>query len=323
MKDAQTNTILVDLSNFGLIRFSGEDATNFLQGQLTCDLRKVDHQTAQYGSYCTPKGRILANFIIWSGVGNDEYFMQLPASLCEAIAKRLTMYKLRAKVQLSESNKTLARIGIAGDKAKLLVEALFHITVPPSSSFSSVGIIHTEKGSILCREANRYEIITPPDQASIIWPRLALQAEPVGTKYWDWLEIKAGVPVILPTTQEQFIPQMVNLDIIGGVSFHKGCYPGQEIIARTQYLGKLKRRMYLANITSPLPVMAGDHLFSAELSEQACGVIVNAAPSFAGGHDALAVIQMTSVEAGNIFWKSPDGPILQIQSLPYSLRTSQ
>lgn len=317
LKDIQTSTLLVDLSNLGLIRFSGEDAFSFLQGQLTCDLRKVNQQTAQYGSYCTPKGRILANFIIWSGAAGNEYFMQLPATLCEAISKRLTMYKLRAKVQLSDSSDTLVRIGVAGNKAKLLIEELFHIPEPSISSLSSLSVVHTEKGSILYREANRYQIITTPDQATIIWPHLALQAISAEAMYWDWLEIKAGIPVVLPATQEQFIPQMVNLDIIGGVSFQKGCYPGQEIIARTQYLGKLKRRMYLANIASSLPVSAGDHLFSAELSEQACGMIVNAVSSPEGGYDVLAVIQITSVEAGKIFWKSLDGTALQIQPLPY------
>ena len=112
---------------------------------------------------------------------------------------------------------------------------------------------------------------------------------------------------------------MVNLDITGGLSFQKGCYPGQEIIARTQYLGKLKRRMYLANIASSQPVMAGDQLFNAELPEQSCGMIVNAAPSPEGGFVALAVIQTNSVESGKIFWKNLEGPVLQIFSLPYLL----
>lgn len=321
--NTQTHTILVDLANFGLIRFSGEDASNFLQGQLTCDLRKIDLQTAQYGSYCTPKGRMLANFILWSNVVNNEYFMQLSANLCEVISKRLAMYKLRAKVQLNIISDTTVRIGIAGNKAKILIEELFQITELPQSSLFSLEVIHTEKGSILCRATDRYEIITTPDQAIVIWPYLASQAIPVKREYWDWLEIKAGIPVILPETQEQFIPQMVNLDVIGGVSFQKGCYPGQEIIARTQYLGKLKRRMYLVHIDTPLPVRAGDPLFSNELSEQSCGMIVNASSLPGGGCDALAVIQTTSVETGKIFWKNLQGPTLQIQLLPYPLPQKQ
>lgn len=316
LRIAQTDTILADLSNTGLIHFSGEEAFTFLQGQLSCDMRKVDHQTAQHGSYCTPKGRILANFIIWSNAAHNEYFMQLPSTLVETISKRLSMYILRTKVRLKDHSDALIRFGIAGNKARFLVEEIFSNTGLPSSPLK---IMHTEKGSILCRCANRYEIITTPDQAVTIWPQLALQATPVGTICWDWLEIKAGIPVILPITQEQFIPQMVNLDVTGGISFQKGCYTGQEIIARTQYLGKLKRRMYLVNIASTQPVMAGDHLYVAELSEQPCGMIVNSAPSPDNGYDALAVIQVDSVQTSKIFWKNLDGPALQILPLPYLL----
>ncbi|AKH38181.1 MULTISPECIES: CAF17-like 4Fe-4S cluster assembly/insertion protein YgfZ [Nitrosomonas] len=316
LKSTQTDTVLVDLSHFGLIHFSGEEALTFLQGQLTCDLRKVNHQIAQHGSYCTPKGRILANFIIWSQADHNGYFMQLPSTLLETVSKRLSMYILRAKVRLNNSSDSLIRIGIAGNKAKSLIEEVFHHTALP---MLPLGIVHAAQGSILCRDINRYEIITTLDQAVMIWPHLALQALPVGAICWDWLEIRAGIPVILPINQEHFIPQMVNLDITGGLSFQKGCYPGQEIIARTQYLGKLKRRMYLANIASSQPVMAGDQLFSAELPEQSCGIIVNAAPSPEGGFDALAVIQTNSVESGKIFWKNLEGPVLQIFSLPYLL----
>lgn len=314
--NAQDDTILVDLSNFGLIHFSGEEASDFLQRQLSCDLRKVNHQTAQYGSYCTPKGRMLASFLIWSGIANNEYFMQLPSTLLDVISKRLSMYILRTKVRLDDCSDTLIRIGIAGNKAKLLLEEVFDGVVLPASS---LGMVHTEKGSILCRNIDRYEIITTLDQAITIWPRLASQATPTGTMCWDWQEIRAGIPVILPITQEQFIPQMVNLDVIGGISFQKGCYPGQEIIARTQYLGKLKRRMYLVNIASSQPVMAGDHLLSTELSEQSCGMIVNAALSPEGGFDALAVIQVDSIKTSKIFWKNLNGPALQILPLPYPL----
>lgn len=316
LKDAQTQTILVDLSNFGLIHFSGKEASNFLQGQLTCDLRKVNGEKAQYGSYCTPKGRILANFIIWSNKENDEYFMQLPSTLCKPISKRLTIYILRAKVHLNDHSDALIRVGIAGNRARAMIEEVFPETALP---FSPLDMVHTEKGSILCRDINRYEIITPLDQAISMWSSFASQALPVGTQCWDWLEIKAGIPVILPMTQDQFIPQMVNLDVIGGVSFQKGCYPGQEIVARTQYLGKLKRRMYLANIASSQRVIAGDHLFSDELSEQSCGMIINATPSVEGGYDVLAVIQSDCVEAGKIYWKNLNGPMLQILSLPYHL----
>ena len=109
---------------------------------------------------------------------------------------------------------------------------------------------HGEKGSVISLPGERFELIVPPEQAPAVWQDLRSEAEPVGAPCWDWLNIRLGIPVILPETQEQFVPQMLNLDAIGGVSFQKGCYPGQEIVARTQYLGKIKRRMYLANINS-------------------------------------------------------------------------
>lgn len=312
LKSTCSGTVLADLSHFGLIHFSGEDAQVFLQGQLSCDVRKIDPANAQYGSYCTPKGRMLASFLMWHDGGG--YIMQLPSALQMAIRKRLAMFILRAKVELADSSDTLVRMGVAGSRsAALLTEVLG--TVPDAH----LGVIHAEQGSIIRLGQDRFELVALPEQASALWQHLSTEATPVGAPCWNWLEIKAGIPVIMPATQEQFIPQMVNLEAIGGVSFQKGCYPGQEIVARTQYLGKVKRRMYLANIQSAKPVAAGDELFSADITEQSSGMVVNAAPSPDGGFDVLAVIQTSSVEAGKIHWQALDGPSLKIMPLPYFL----
>lgn len=131
--------------------------------------------------------------------------------------------------------------------------------------------------------------------------------------------IRAGIPTILPPTQEQFVAQMLNYELIGGVNFKKGCYPGQEIVARTQYLGKLKRRMYLARLESAAEPQAGDELYSADMPEQATGMVVNAAPAPMGGFDVLAVIQTSSAEQHAIHWKSSDGPVLRLEVLPYAV----
>ena len=311
LKSAHSGTLLADLSHFGLIHFSGVDAQAFLQGQLSCDVRKIDPFNAQYGSYCTPKGRMLASFLMWHDGG---YMMQLPSALQVAIRKRLSMFVLRAKVELADGSDTLVRMGVAGSSAAaLLAEALG--TVPGAH----LGVIHGEQGSIIRLAQDRFELVAKPGQAPALWERLSKEATPVGAPCWNWLEIKAGIPVITPATQERFVPQMANLEAIGGVSFQKGCYPGQEIVARTQHLGKVKRRMYLANIQSPNPVAAGDELFSADMTEQSSGMVVNAAPSPDGGFDVLAVIQTSSVEAGKVHWKALDGPTLEIMPLPYSL----
>lgn len=301
LEHTQSGTIIVDLSQWGIIRFSGEDAQTFLQGQLTCDVNHVNDQLAQIGSYCTPKGRMLASFHLWKE--DDDYLMQLPVELCASIQKRLSMFVMRAKVKLTDESDLLIRIGLAGSGSTALIEAL-------KDDMSD---------SVVSYAADRYELITTPEKAPVIWAQLIEHAKPVGAACWDWLTIRSGVPVVLSATQDQFIPQMVNLDRIEGVSFQKGCYPGQEIVARTHYLGKIKRRMYLANISTTEMVVAGDELFSADMVEQSCGKIVNAAPSPNGGVDVLAVIQVSSVEAGYIFCRQVGGPVLEIIQLPYTL----
>ncbi|MBI2289829.1 MAG: folate-binding protein YgfZ, partial [Betaproteobacteria bacterium] len=142
-------------------------------------------------------------------------------------------------------------------------------------------------------------------------------AAPVGPAVWDWLDIRAGIPFITPATQDQFVPQMANLDAIGGVSFNKGCYPGQEIVARMHYLGRLKQRMYLASVAADEAPQPGDKLYSADTGEQSCGMIVNAAAAPDGGFDMLAVMQIESAQRGEVHWKSPDGPRLKFSDLPY------
>jgi folate-binding protein YgfZ len=136
---------------------------------------------------------------------------------------------------------------------------------------------------------------------------------------WDWLNIRSGIPVILPQTQEKFVAQMANFDVIGGVSFKKGCYPGQEIVARMQYLGHLKRRMYLAHLDTDEIPQPGDELFSADMEDQASGMIANASPAPGGGCDVLAVVQITSRDTQTVHWKSPHGEALHFLPLPYPL----
>lgn len=314
LKNTRSKTILTDLSYFGLIHFSGEDSLTFLQSQLSCDVSNINLDRARYGSCCTPKGRMLASFLIWQN--SDGYFMQIPTTLCATIEKHLSKFVLRSKVKLADKSNALIRIGIAGNLASKAIEQVFGLAPSPR-----LGAIHSKHESIICLSQNRFEIITMPDHAPKLWRHLSKYTLPVGKSCWEWLEIKAGIPIITPTTQEQFVPQMTNLEAIGGISYQKGCYPGQEIISRTHYLGKLKRRMYLANILTTESIVAGDELYSEDLEEQSCGMIVNAAPSPNKGYDVLAVIQIDSVKMGRIFWKTLNGPILEIMPLPYSLNS--
>jgi folate-binding protein YgfZ len=312
-----TDPALIDLSHLGLIRISGEDVQNFLQGQLSCDVRLIDSGTASYGGYCTPKGRLLSSFLIWQDALGKDYLMQLPIELTNTMIKRLRLFVLRAKVTLQDDSNNSVRIGIAGRNARALLQDSF-----PDSSIPSrpLAVVPIPDGQLICHSTDRFEIMISPAKASALWEHLSKQAYCAGAVCWDWLEINEGIPTIQTITQEQFIPQMINLDIIGGISFKKGCYPGQEIVARTQYLGKLKRRMYRAHIDSSSSVVAaGDNLFSADTQDQACGMIVNAAPSPGGGFDVLSVIQSSSVETNLIHWKTPSGPQLAILPLPYTV----
>ncbi|GAO36278.1 glycine cleavage system protein T [Sulfuricella sp. T08] len=303
---AQSGTVLTDLSHRGVIGIDGEDSQTFLQGQTTNDVRMTSDR-AQYNSLCTPKGRMLASFLVWRDAGG--YFLQLPATLQAGIQKRLTMYVLRAKVKVRDAGEESVRLGVAGTGAEALLQATIG-ALPPDV----LGVARHDSGTIIRLGATRFEIVVTLEHGPALWEELSGQATPVGSVSWEWLEIHAGIPVILPQTQEQFTPQMANFEAIGGVSFNKGCYTGQEIVARTQYLGKVKRRLYLAHVDSDSAPQPGDEVFGAESTT---GMVVNAQPAPDGGYDLLAVIPTSSIEAGTVHFKTPEGPTLHFLPLPY------
>lgn len=318
----QSGTVLCDLSQFGTLKISGAEAQSFLQNLLSSDVNAVNIRHAQISSLNSPQGRILASLLIWQSGG--DYFLQLPGSLCTAMQKLLARYVLRAKVKIEETgtqNSDIQTIGfgLAGKHAETLIQQ--HFGDVPQGNFDSQPFDH---GNIIRLDAQRFQIIIAASHAIELWHKLSAQpqsasAQTAGSPCWDWLQIHAGIPVILPATQEQFVAQMVNLELIGGVSFKKGCYPGQEIVARMQYLGKLKRRMYLARIKTAghSTPQAADELYSADMGEQSCGRIVNAAVAPGGGYDVLAVVQISSRESQPIHWQSLRGPTLQFMPLPY------
>ncbi|HEX6005492.1 MAG TPA: folate-binding protein [Burkholderiales bacterium] len=289
----------------GLIVFSGADAQAFLQGQLSCDVAAVAGGKSSYGSYCTPQGRILASFLLWRA--GDEYFMQLPAVLCEPMQKRLSMYVLRAKAKATLASDAYAQFGIAGDDATRVIAALF--ADAPAASHE---VMRADGATVIRLPGDRFLVIAPTVAAAHVRDALVKSgASEADEAAWERLDIRAGVPWITPATQEQFIPQMVNLDLIGGVSFSKGCYPGQEIVARAHYRGQVKQRMHLVHIDADTAVQPGDSIYSAYMGSQSSGAIVNAAPAPRGGYDALAVIQTGSVESGDVHWRALDGPRLE------------
>lgn len=302
-------TILCDLSQFGTLKVSGEEAQSFLQNLCSNDIKAVTPQHAQLNSLNTAKGRVLATFVVWQ-TGAD-YYLHLPASLIAPIQKKLTMYVLRSKVKIEDASTQLVCLGIAGKEAAALLQT--HIGELPQAALA---VTQHTNASIMRIGDERFQIVTTPEHAPMLW--LQLGARPVGSPCWDWLNIRAGIPVVLSATQEQFVLQMLNLDILGGVSFKKGCYPGQEIVARMHYLGKLKQRTYLAHIDSEAAPQPNDALYSDDYAGQVSGNILNATPAPAGGYDVLATLHSSSVkDARVIHWQAQEGAALDFQPLPY------
>ena len=305
-------TVICDLGQYGMLRVSGEEAETFLQNLLSNDIREVSGTRAQFSSLNTAKGRMLATLLIWRE--GDNYLLQLPRVLCDPIRKRLGMYVLRAKVMISDVSDELVTLGLSGTNTLDSMHRRFG-----ELPLSPLDCINTGQCSITRIEETRWQINTTPQQAQMLWKDLSATIRPVGSSCWDWLNIRSGIPVILPQTQEQFVAQMVNFDQLHGVNFKKGCYPGQEIVARTQYLGKQKKRMYLAHVDSEETPLPGDELFNADMEGQSCGMIVNAADAPSGGFDVLAVVQISSHDAHLVHLGSLQGATFAFEQLPYPL----
>jgi folate-binding protein YgfZ len=222
------------------------------------------------------------------------------------------MFILRAKVQGRDASDERVRLVVAGKQALAAVSAAMG-AVPEAAMRSMT----SDAGQVIRVGDDKFVLSVAPERAAAVWQALFQSATPVGAPVWDWLRLNAGIPMIVAATQEQFVPQMVNLEVIGGVSFQKGCYPGQEIVARSQYLGKLKRRMFLAHVDAE--AAPGDNLYSADLAGQATGTVVNAALAPSGGFDVLAVAQVESANTQTLHLKAADGAALSLKPLPYAL----
>ena len=308
---AQTGTVMADLSQLGLLAYRGEDTATFLQSQFTNDVRGLGQDGAQWNGYCSAKGRLLGNFLMWRD--GADYCLQMSGDISASLLKRLSMFVLRAKVQGRDASAETVRLVIAGPQAPdAVTEAMGAIPQHPMQTLSG------NQGMVVRVGGDKFVLSLDPHHAPSVWQTLKPLARPVGSAVWDWMRLANGIPMIVAATQDQFVPQMVNLEALGGVSFQKGCYPGQEIVARSQYLGKLKRRMLLAHLDAGNPA-PGDALYSDDLPGQAVGTVANAAPAPGGGYDLLAVVQTESAAAHPVHWQEQDGPVLIFRPLPYTL----
>ena len=294
------------LSNLALIKISGADATEFLQGQLTNDISLLNSngvKTWQYNGYCNPKGRLLAIFLIWRNQG--DYFAIIPADLIEQVLPRLRMFVMRSRVTVERQldaivygQNSLQSIQTAENSVKL--KNMQHQQLQLGNNFSYLVI-------------NQRVMVVSHSGASIAYDSSA-------ATQWLSADIEQGIPQIVAGIAELFIPQMVNLDIIDGISFSKGCYTGQEIIARMHYLGNLKKRMFVCRSLATeqgredKPLHPGDRIFTDAELTKAVGTIVNSAPDAPA---LLAVIRLTAIES-DLYLKT--GAQIKInQQQPYSI----
>ena len=279
-----TTTHIAKLDQYGLLQVAGEDARAFLHAQLTNDIENLAPGTARYAGWCSAKGRLLATFLVVPSPGG--FLLQLARDLVPTVAKRLSMFVLRSKVKVTDASAKWAQLGLWGTG-----------NGNPLSVSESGGAITVRIG---------------PDRVLLLVPEENFNSYKPDTSADEWAleEIRAGRPLIAQATQDQFVPQMVNLELSGGVDFKKGCYPGQEIVARAQYRGAVKRRMVRLRGAALQP---GQEIYSDDTPGQASGTVVNST-----GDEALAVLQVSAIEAKSPVRAEPQSAALEVLSLPYS-----
>ena len=300
---AHAGAICCPLLDWAAVAVGGPDATTFLQGQFTNDVAGLEIGATQWNGWCSPKGRLLANFAL-ARLGPDDYRLLLPADVVAGIVRRLRMFVLRSKVVVSPSD-TEVCIGLHG-----------------GSDLPGPGRAQQRDAAwLLGVPDGRVVAVCSSLAASGVWADAASRATPVGSPVWDWLAIRAGMPVVTAVTQDRFVPQMLLWEL-HGVSFRKGCYPGQEIVARMQYRGRPKERLYRARIAAAAPA-PGTPLYSPRFGEQACGTVVNAVQFPGGPAELLAVLQIASADGDHIGLTADGaGPSLELLPLPSAVPDS-
>jgi hypothetical protein len=310
---------LARLDDLGLIRAQGADAASFLHGQLTQDISGLEAGQARLAAFCSAKGRMLATLVAWRPQP-DAVLLACSADLLAPTLKRLAMFVLRAKCRLDDATGAYALFGAYGPAADA---ALAAAGLRPAGVWRRCAA--GEDGAGVVRLASPdtaplYLIAVPIVDGVAAWPAvlssLPARLPAVAAGDWTLQTIQAGLPWVQASTVEQFVPQMVNLELVGGVHFQKGCYPGQEVVARSQYRGTLKRRMQ--RFTVAAPAQAGQELFHSADPGQPAGLVARAA---ADGHGTalLAEVKLASLADGTLHLGAPDGPVLVRQPLPYAV----
>lgn len=289
------------LPRLGVIRAQGEEAAKFLHGQLTQDFSLLGLSEARLAGFCSAKGRLLASFIGFKRA-HDEVLLVCSADLLSATLKRLSMFVLRAKARLSDASAEFQVWGLAGT------------AVPPA--LPQAPWCKLDAGG-----AQVVRLYPGAGVARALWVAPVAEAAPDGERLsdgqWQWLDVMSGVATLSQPVVEAFVPQMINLESVGGVNFKKGCYPGQEVVARSQYRGTLKRRAYV--VLAAAEPSAGQEVFHSADPEQPCGTVVSAAPHPEGGWSAIVSMQISAADGGTLHLAAADGPALSLLPLPYPL----
>lgn len=293
----------VPLTHLGAIGVRGADAAKFLQGQLTNDMATLGTSTLRLAGFCSAKGRLQASFLV-SLANADDFTLVCAASVLPATLKRLSMFVLRAQCKLRDATAEAALWGLVGATARAQIGDL---PVWGRREAEGTGTVRLPDAGGVARC-----IVSAPGDALIsAWPAVTLD-------HWRWLEVQSGLPTIEAATVDQFVPQMLNYEIVGGVDFQKGCYPGQEVVARSQYRGTIKRRMFLFDVDAA--AAAGQEVFHSDDESQPAGMVVNAAPKPDGsGWSVLVEVKLAALDNGGLRLGAADGAVLRLGALPYTV----
>ncbi len=308
---AHNRVMLVPLADWGSINAEGLDAASFLQGQLCSDVESLDVGRAMLSGYCSPKGRLLASFVVWRS-GPQAFGLACSRDLLAATLRRLSMFVLRARCRLSDSSENVA---LAGATLPDLPASMAR--AEPMQVIDGWIRLHDVDGAA---RAMRIERLEPNAVAST--ETVAQPDDEASLALWQALEVRSVVPRIVAATSDMFVPQMINFELVGGVSFSKGCYPGQEIVARSQYRGTLKRRMH--RFTCSVRANDGQDVFHDSDVAQPSGTVVNASPlvgAEAATRSSMLVSLKTALLEVDGSWRlgAPDGPVMQVATLPYAV----